>query len=74
MKHRFDLLLPLRLRRIYTKLLNGLFCRDDVGYRAFQRVGLLLCEIEREVGAARLKAIVRKVNREMSAAFPDESK
>jgi hypothetical protein len=48
-------------------LLKGLSCRDDAGYKSFQRVGLLLCEIEREVGAARLRAIIRKVDRIVSA-------
>jgi len=62
--HRVDLTLPLRLRRIFYKLLSGLrYQHDAASYRAVQRVAVLLVEIEREVGTARLKTIVRKVER-----------
>jgi hypothetical protein len=64
MKERIDLLLPLRLRRLFMQLLSGLrYHRDATSYRAVQRIGLFLVEVDREIGTARLKAIMRKVER-----------
>jgi hypothetical protein len=68
MSHRIDLLLPLRLRRIFYKLLAGLANRDEAGYRSYQRVALLFCEIEREIGTAKLKTLIRRVDRITSQA------
>ena len=63
-RHRVDLLLPLRLRRIFYKLLAGasLF-RDERGYAALQRVASLLCELEREIGFNGVKKIMRRIER-----------
>ena len=50
------------------KLLSGLrYHRDAASYRAVQRIGLLLVEVDREIGTARLKAIMRKVERIVDA-------
>jgi len=56
-------LLPLRLQQIYMRLLDGLYCDSGKSYPALQRLALLLGEIEYEVGPAKLKAIVRRVDR-----------
>jgi len=61
--HRIDLSLPLRLRRVFYRLLEGASFRDDRGYAVIQRVAFLLCEIEREIGFKGVKRIMRHLER-----------
>jgi hypothetical protein len=57
---RIDLQLPLPLRRVFYKLLEGASWRD---YAVPQRIALLLVEMQREIGIQGVKRIMKRLEK-----------
>jgi hypothetical protein len=66
-RKRPELLLPVRLRNIYNRLLDGMITierpNDRRGLDSRFRLATFLCEVENEVGKWRLAQIMRRVER-----------